>query len=423
MVSVCYSKAGGTVRRVSLVGGRAYSTVVPDVTGGEWHAFSAWWWNWLRLRPLAPARVGAKTIRAVELFSGSGGLALGIWEAARAIGAELDILLAVDNDRAALAVYERNLPVRHALHEDVTELVSYVLPTWSVATSFADGPRPRGRYLSAAAGCTDLFFAGPPCEGHSNLNNRTRRDDPRNLLVVDAVAAAIAVKARAIIIENVPAALHDKRGSILTARSLLRSNGYSERIVVVDGTRVGLPQRRTRMFLLAASEFEVNDLVVPALQDYTGPHTVRWAIADLAGRAGETPFHTPSVLSAENQARALFLHEHGLFDLPDELRPHCHRNGHTYPSVYGRMSWDEPAQTITSGFTSPGRGRFIHPSEPRALTPHEAARLQTFPDWYDWSPPGLKPSKRVWTKLIGDAVPPMLAFAVALPVVAALVEP
>jgi DNA (cytosine-5)-methyltransferase 1 len=176
------------------------------------------------------------------------------------------------------------------------------------------------------------------------------------------------------------------------------------------------------MFLLAASEFEVNNLVIPVPQIYTGPHTVWWAIADLAGQAGKTLFHTPAILSVENQERVQFLHEHELFDLPNELRPRCQRSGHTYPSVYGRLSWDKPAQTITSGFMSPGRGRFIHPSELRTLTPHEAARLQTFPDWYNWSPPGFKPSKSIWAKLIGDAVPPMLAFAVALPMVATLIK-
>jgi DNA (cytosine-5)-methyltransferase 1 len=117
------------------------------------------------------------------------------------------------------------------------------------------------------------------------------------------------------------------------------------------------------------------------------------------------------VLSAENLARARFLLTTGLVDLPNSLRPACQRVDHKYKSMYGRLSWDRPAQTMTTGFGSPGQGRYLHPSKPRTLTPHEAARIQFFPDWYDFS---AIQHRNHLARAIGNAVPPKLAFVLAL---------
>lgn len=98
------------------------------------------------------------------------------------------------------------------------------------------------------------------------------------------------------------------------------------------------------------------------------------------------------------------------YDLPDYLRPDCHRlKQHSYKSVYGRLRWDQPAQTITTGFTSMGQGRYVHPARARTITPHEAARLQGFPDYFRFG----EGPRSVWCKLIGNAVPPALGEAVA----------
>jgi DNA (cytosine-5)-methyltransferase 1 len=119
-------------------------------------------------------------------------------------------------------------------------------------------------------------------------------------------------------------------------------------------------------------------------------------------------------LSPENRARIDYLHDHDEYDLPDHQRPDCHKDGHTYPSVYGRMYWDKPAQTITSGFMTPGRGRYVHPGQRRVITAREAARIQGFPDTYDFSVDGGAPSKKALTKWIGDAVPCWLGNAAVL---------
>jgi DNA (cytosine-5)-methyltransferase 1 len=84
---------------------------------------------------------------------------------------------------------------------------------------------------------------------------------------------------------------------------------------------------------------------------------------------------------------------------------------HSYKSVYGRLPWDRPAQTITTGFGSMGQGRFVHPKRRRTLTPHEAARLQFIPDHFRLDE---VESKTALAEMIGNAVPPKLTYVFAL---------
>jgi DNA mismatch endonuclease (patch repair protein) len=112
-----------------------------------------------------------------------------------------------------------------------------------------------------------------------------------------------------------------------------------------------------------------------------------------------------------------WLLKNGKYDLPNRLRPKCHHGSHSYTSMYGRLSWDYPAQTITTGYGSMGQGRFVHPARARTLTAHEAARLQTLPDFFDLDEtkgPG------AWAAIIGNAVPPLLAVHIIEPLLCAL---
>lgn len=74
--------------------------------------------------------------------------------------------------------------------------------------------------------------------------------------------------------------------------------------------------------------------------------------------------------------------------------------------MYGRLQWEKPAQTLTTGFGSMGQGRYVHPSQERTITPHEAARLQTFPDFFGFSAAN---TRSAWARMIGNAVPPLLS--------------
>src|SRR5690606_17176087 len=120
-------------------------------------------------------------------------------------------------------------------------------------------------------------------------------------------------------------------------------------------------------------------------------------------------------LSEENRARVDWLFDNDAYELALPQRPDSHKEGTTYTSVYGRMRKNEPAPTITTGFTSPGRGRYVHPTRRRVLTAREAARLQGFPDSYIFAPNSVEtPSRAKLAKWIGDAVPMPLGYAAVL---------
>lgn len=278
--------------------------------------------------------------------------------------------------------------------------------------------------LAGEIGDIDLFLAGPPCQGHSNLNNKTRREDPRNLLYVTAVALGVGLQAKSIVIENVPDVVNDKSDVVNIAKALLKAAGYAwidSGILAAD--HLGGAQTRKRYFLVASrvaepkAELSIQE-VAKGLKYAARP--LSWAIGDLLSDPSQEPktsiMDTTPTLSADNLARIHHLFDNDLYDLPNEVRPDCHKDGHTYPSVYGRLWWDKPSQTITTGFLTPGRGRYIHPLRPRVISPHEAARIQSFPDNFSFVvDPANPPSRTGLQKWIGDAVPPLLGYAAALP--------
>jgi DNA (cytosine-5)-methyltransferase 1 len=254
-----------------------------------------------------------------------------------------------------------------------------------------------------------MLLAGPPCQGFSNLNNSTRRDDDRNDLYAKVVAVAIELDVPLIIIENLPDVRADKRKALVRAQCLLQAAGYETDAQVVSGLEIGLPQTRRRMFLVA-SRFGQVDIVAAAEGFARNIRTLQWAIGDLEDVDRRSVYDQSPVLSAENQKRIKHLFKHDLYELPNKLRPDCHKNGHSYGAVYGRLKYDQPSPTITGGFLVPGRGRYIHPTQQRTLTPHEAARIQGFPDTFRFVDRfGKDLSRKLYTKAIGNAVPPAMA--------------
>ena len=354
--------------------------------------------NWVQQTewPISP-NGRARSIRLIDLFCGCGGLTLGVWEAARLRNYKIDIRLAVDAVEQPLSVYRENFArfQSEVRQDDIGRIFN---------GRRSASPTSIERYWLGRAGEVDLIVAGPPCQGHSDLNNSTRRNDPRNELYLKAVRAAEVFTPKALIIENVPAVVLDKKGVVKDAINWLQGIGYSVSERVVSLLQFGVPQLRRRHILVAtyAPEFCLGELK----EEMQSELTAGQYLAGLEDEADydAAPFYRPGKMTAENVHRVDYLFSKNLHDLPDSKRPACHRDKkHAYVSMYGRMHWDKPAQTLTSGFGSMGQGRFVHPTRRRLLSPHEAARLQGFPDFFDFSSARTLTSLR---EMIANAVPP-----------------
>jgi DNA (cytosine-5)-methyltransferase 1 len=341
--------------------------------------------------------VGAPAIGIVDLFSGVGGLSVGAIEGARRKGRRARVQLAVDSWAAALEVLRDSL----RLDDEATAELDLADVLGGIAAAARGSERP---LLERGKGAT-LLLAGPPCQGHSALNNHTRHDDPRNDLYLAVARVARLLEPDAVIIENVRGVGRDRRRAAARCAASLAEQGYcvdSKRLKLYE---LGAPQRRVRHVLVATREEPFDFDLLPSEPG----RTVEWAIGDLLTVDAETMFDTPSTPSEENEARIDWLFDENEHNLPNPRRPKCHHSDHSYRSMYGRLWWDEPAQTITSGFGSMGQGRFVHPRMRRTLTPHEAARLQFLPDFMDFS---AVTNRSDLATMIGNAAPPILTISV-----------
>lgn len=339
------------------------------------------------------------SLSVVDLFAGCGGLTLGAAQAANDQGLALDVRLAVDFEDAPIRVFKANFPSAKAQVVAVEELFDGEL-----------GGRitPKEQSVARSVGGLDLLLGGPPCQGHSSLNNHTRRDDPKNRLYLRMARAAEVLRPRVVIIENVPAVVHDSERVVERASAALIEAGYAVADAVIELIQLGVPQRRRRHVLLGVRQDRLasGTKLTEAFATRSGQiRGLRWAIGDLERGASTSWIDAPSRASVENRARMKWLLENDAYDLPNQLRPRCHQGDHSYVSMYGRLKWSEPAQTITSGYGSLGQGRFMHPSMPRTLTPHEAARLQGFPDYFTFDSAVNRTQLAI---IIGNAVPPRL---------------
>lgn len=353
--------------------------------------------GWLQQQdapPLAPD--GSAGLRIVDLFAGCGGLSFGLIEAARRVGARAQVALAVERDRDALKVFKRNIPTLSARQTDVELLFDGDLGGALTLTE---------RRLLRDLGEVDVLVGGPPCQGNSDLNNKTRRDDPRNRLYARMARAAEVLDPVCVIIENVPSVRHDRAAVVAVTREALKLSGYRCREAVLDASHAGVPQRRRRHVLVATRDPKL-ELAFLTDSDWSCGHvrSLGWAIRDLERKLAPLPFDSSSEMSSENRKRIAWMFDNNCYDLPNPLRPPCHRSEHRYSSMYGRLRWSTPAQTLTTGFGSMGQGRYVHPSRRRTLTPHEAARIQTFPDYFDFG----DTRRSALARMIGNAVPPLL---------------
>lgn len=335
----------------------------------------------------------AKKIAIVDLFAGCGGLTLGAIEGARRSNRGAEVRLAVDVELEPLTVYKQTL----GLADGVVRLADLGA---ALSAPFASVTRKEREFLKPAQGAS-LLVAGPPCQGHSALNNHTRHDDPRNDLYLKVARAARILQPDAVVVENVSGVGSDRRTAVSRCERALRRLGYSVTSKRFNLHRIGVAQSRVRHVLVASSRDDFAWEDPPRV----GERSVAWAIRDLLDVSPRTVFDSASTPNATNQQRIDWLFENDEYDLPNSRRPSCHKDDHSYVSMYGRLKWREPAQTITSGFGSMGQGRFVHPLRRRTITPHEAARIQFLPDYMRFEK---VEGRGKLAKMIGNAAPPAL---------------
>ena len=410
-----FDREGEQLRRTLTFGDVTFTTQV-TIDERDTEPLGDWWRAYLTGQEPAGTSDPA-VIRTAELFCGSGGLAQGFRQAALELELKPQAMAAADLDPEAVIVYEANHHPYTTSSRSVTELIDYRVKWRSGKAEFRYAPELIDEEWARHIGEIDVLLAGPPCQGHSNLNNHSRRDDKRNKLYLSVAAFAIATGAPAVVIENVPAVVHDRLGVVAATTDLLESAGYHVETGVLRADHMGWAQRRSRFFLVARRGSAPIPLANVSAALAADPRTVMWAIEGLADVAADNHMHRRPTMSEENRNRIAYLFDNDVHDLPLSERPDCHKDGTTYMSVYGRMYADRPAPTITTGFLTPGRGRYVHPTQQRTLTPAEAARLQGFPDAYRFNLRGPEPpSSAKLTKWIGDAVPMPLGYAAGLAV-------
>jgi DNA (cytosine-5)-methyltransferase 1 len=318
-------------------------------------------------------------MRILDLFCGCGGSSLGFKLAAEELGLNCEII-GVDVDRDACITFQKNR-VGQAIQADV-------------------------RYLPfrIEEGLFEVIIGCPPCQGFSRMRSRLGFGDGRNVLIEVFARLVGEFLPIYLMFENVPRAQNSRQYRLLV--EYLRRYGYGFTAKVLDAADYGVPQRRKRLILVASRKGK------PSLPRASKRRvTVREAIGDLPPlKAGEehpaVPNHRCMKHGEKVLARIKAVPKNGgsRSSLPPELWLQCHKGKHGYSDVYGRMKWDDVAPTLTTGCTNPSKGRFIHPEQDRAITLREAARLQTFPDWFIFYGSFSSISRQ-----IGNAVPVKLA--------------
>jgi DNA (cytosine-5)-methyltransferase 1 len=353
-------------------------------------------------------------VRIIDMFAGAGGLTLGFTRFAPCL---TNIVWANDFNHYAVDTYNANFG-NHCIEGDLLSILS----------------DPKTKIPNA-----DIVIGGPPCQGFSLLN-KNRDGDPRKQLWRPYMDIVKKSGAKVFVMENVPQLLNtDEHQEILEAAN---NNGFKTVSTVLCAADYGVPQTRRRAFIVGCT-FENPEAVFPPKRTHYDPekpyevifenlsdyvknpkpwNTVRTAIEDLEPPKGIEirdilpPYNlhfgrTPTDISLKRY-RAIPKEGMNRFDLQrlaPELMPICWiRKTKGGTDLFGRLWWDKPAYTIRTEFYKPEKGRTLHPKQHRPITHREAARLQSFPDDFQFMGTKIEIAKQ-----IGNAVPPLLATKVA----------
>lgn len=338
----------------------------------------------------------------IDLFAGVGGMSLGFEQMG------FDVVFANEYDSSIAESYKINHPHTDMLVADITKV---------------DFEKTFSRFL----GEIDVIIGGPPCQGFSQKGQRKTIHDERNFLFKSFVRVVEKVRPKYFVMENVPNLLTAESGFFKNELvKLFNDMGYELNTNVLNASDYGVPQNRRRAIIIG----KYAD-VAPSLPE---PHESRvtiWdAISDLAylnsGEGSEEQeYRNPPQSYYQEMLRTgsttLYNHvatNHSALALErlslippnsgKEVLPEEHLTKSIFSGTWTRMRKDETSVTITTRFDTPSSGKFTHPFLNRAITVREAARIQSFPDYFRFV--GKKGSQM---KQVGNAVPPLLAKAVA----------
>lgn len=327
----------------------------------------------------------SRKVWAVDLFCGAGGLTHGLERAG------IDVRLGVDIDPACEYPFSANNKARFLL-KPVEELTPSDIERFF-----------RKNGIRLLAGCA-------PCQTFSTYNQKATPDDKRWWLLRQFSRLVQEISPELVTMENVPRL--ESQGVFDEFLGTLRDARYHIDRQIVNCEEYGIPQHRQRLVLLASKLGPIR-LMSPS-EFGADRTTVRKSIADLpslqAGEKDETdPLHQAAILSHLNKKRIEASKPGGTWrDWRGTLVAECHRKGtgKTYPSVYGRMCWDEPAPTITTQFFGFGNGRFGHPEKGRSIRLRYAALFQSFSRKYVFWPRDRNLNRSAVSKFIGNVDPP-----------------
>lgn len=340
--------------------------------------------------------------KVIDLFAGVGGLSHGFEQMG------FNVIFANEYDPSIAAAYKVNHPNTEMLVADITTV---------------DFEKTFDRF----SGKIDVVIGGPPCQGFSQKGQRKTINDERNFLFKFYVKVVDKVRPKYFLMENVPNLLTAEGGYFKKEiETLFNDMGYELNMGVLNASDYGVPQNRRRAVIIGKQGTAAPSLPIPQ----EGRVTIWDAISDLAylnsGEGSEEQvYKTPPKGFYQKLLRdgstTLYNHvatNHSALALErlslippnsgKEVLPTEHLTKSIYSGTWTRMGKDEISVTITTRFDTPSSGKFTHPLLNRAITVREAARIQSFPDSFHFT--GTKGSQM---KQVGNAVPPLLAKAIA----------
>lgn len=343
-------------------------------------------------------------MQAVDVFSGAGGMSIG------AALAGIDVKYAIENDPFAAATYSANHAGTIMLNQDVRMVNVTNMPDLNPSIPI-------------------VLFGGPPCQGFSTSNQKTRTSaNENNWLFVEYMRFVKELEPEWVVFENVKGLKETEGGVFLrNIQDAFKKLKYKTSTFILNATDYGVPQRRERLFVIGSRRgvsvkepekvrdevvtvdqaiddlpFLENGASVNVLPYRTTPHS-RFSKL-MRGELDECANHLLTRNASHILARYPHVPQGGNWqDIPDELMLNYADKSRCHTGIYHRLYGDKPS-IVVGNFR---KNMLIHPWQHRGLSVREAARLQSFPDYYSF-----QGSIGFQQQQVGNAVPPLLAEAV-----------